>query len=85
MGKKVQQIKSVLTLTELYLACGNRVVLRCRLQVLPRHKYSRTPLIRFNWDEESFGYAENPDNWIFIRKQATLAVGSGKKILQTAV
>jgi len=28
-------------------------------------KYSRTPLTRINWDEPS-GYAENPDNWIFL-------------------
>ena len=31
-------------------------------------KYSRTPLIRFNWDGESSGYAENPNNWIFSLK-----------------
>jgi hypothetical protein len=37
-------------------------------------KYSRTPLIRTNWDGEASGFAENPDNWIFIRKEATLAV-----------
>ena len=29
-------------------------------------KYSRTPLIRINWDGELSGYAENPDNWIFL-------------------
>ena len=28
--------------------------------------YSRTPLIRFNWDDEPSGYAENSDNWDFI-------------------
>jgi len=28
--------------------------------------HSRTPLIRINWDDESSGYAENPDNWIFL-------------------
>jgi hypothetical protein len=27
---------------------------------------SRTPLIRVNWDGEPSGYAESPDNWIFI-------------------
>jgi hypothetical protein len=29
-------------------------------------EYSRTPLIRINWDGEPSGYAENPDDWIFI-------------------
>jgi hypothetical protein len=38
--------------------------------------YSRTPLIGINWDGEPFGYAKNPDNWIFLWKQATLAVWS---------
>jgi hypothetical protein len=28
--------------------------------------YSRTPLIRINWDGKPPGYAENPDNWIFL-------------------
>ena len=37
---------------------------------------SRTPPIRINWDSEISGYAENTDNWIFIRKLATLAVWS---------
>jgi hypothetical protein len=31
-----------------------------------RSVYSRTPLIRINWDLEPSGYAENPDNWIFL-------------------
>jgi len=31
-------------------------------------KYSRTPLIRINWDGDPSGYAENPDNWIFLWK-----------------
>ena len=35
--------------------------------------YSRTPFIRFNWDGEPSGYAENSDKWIFLWKQATLA------------
>jgi len=39
--------------------------------------YSRTPLIRINWDDEQSGYAENPDKWIFLWKYATLAVWSG--------
>jgi len=32
------------------------------------NSYSRIPLIRNNWDGEQFGYAENPDNWIFLWK-----------------
>jgi len=28
--------------------------------------YSKTPLIRFNWDGEPSGYAENPDYWNFL-------------------
>ena len=28
--------------------------------------YSRTPLILINWDGEPSGYAENPENWIFL-------------------
>jgi len=40
---------------------------------------SRTPHIRINWDGEPSGYAENPDNWIFLWKYVTLAVWSGKK------
>ena len=31
-------------------------------------KYSRTPIIRINWDGEPSGYAEIPDNWIFSLK-----------------
>ena len=29
-------------------------------------RYGRTPIIRINWDGEPSGYAENPDNWIFL-------------------
>jgi len=36
--------------------------------------YSRTPLIRMNWDDEPFRYAENPDKWIFLCKYANLAI-----------
>jgi len=28
-------------------------------------KYNRTPIVRVNWDGESTGYVENPDNWDF--------------------
>ena len=31
-----------------------------------RQYYSRTPLIRINWEGEPSGYAENPDNWICL-------------------
>jgi len=31
-------------------------------------QYSRTPLIRINWDDDPSGYEENPDNWIFLWK-----------------
>jgi hypothetical protein len=29
-------------------------------------KYSTPPLTRIKWDGEPFGYAEYPDNWIFV-------------------
>jgi hypothetical protein len=29
-------------------------------------EHSKTPILRINWDGEPSGYAENPDNWIFI-------------------
>jgi len=35
--------------------------------------YSRTPIIRINWDAQPTAYAEYPDNWIFF-KHFTLAV-----------
>ena len=44
------------------------------LAINEKMKYSRIPLIRINWDGETSGYAENPDYWIFLCKQATLAV-----------
>jgi len=31
-------------------------------------EYSRTPIVRVNWDGEPTGYVENPDNGIFLRK-----------------
>jgi hypothetical protein len=34
-------------------------VVRCEVRVV---NYSRTPLIRINWDGEPPGYAENPGN-----------------------
>jgi hypothetical protein len=32
-------------------------------------QYSRTPLIRINWDGEPSGYAENLDNLIFLENK----------------
>jgi hypothetical protein len=37
---------------------------------------SRTPVIRFNSDDETSGYAEDLDNWILLCEQATLEVCS---------
>jgi hypothetical protein len=48
-------------------------------------EYSRTPLIRINWDGEPSGYAEIPDNWIFIWKYATIGTLKWEKFLPTAV
>jgi len=31
-----------------------------------RSQYSITPLIPINWEGTPSGYAENPDNWIFL-------------------
>jgi len=28
--------------------------------------YNKTPLFRINWEGETSGCAENPDNWIFL-------------------
>jgi hypothetical protein len=28
--------------------------------------YSTAPLILINWGGEPFGYAENPDYWVFL-------------------
>ena len=48
--------------------------------------YSRTPLIRFNRDDEPSRYAENPDKWFFPRLK-TGYIGSLKlrRLRQTAV
>jgi len=38
-------------------------------RALSRHwQYSRTALIQIRWDGQASGYAENPDNWIFLGK-----------------
>jgi hypothetical protein len=50
------------------------VVRKTQPPKIPKHpsghdctrKYSRTPLIRTNWDCEPSGHADNPDNWIFL-------------------
>jgi len=31
-------------------------------------KYNKTPVIRYNWDDEPSGYAESTDNYIFLFK-----------------
>ena len=33
--------------------------------VRPSH-YSKTPLVRINWEGDPSGYAENPGNWNFL-------------------
>ena len=38
------------------------------LQFIEKYYYSRTPLIRINWDGGPSLYAEIPDNWIFLSK-----------------
>ena len=43
-----------------------RVSTRFGQMYIPTSNYSRTPLIRINSDDEPSGYAENPDNWIFL-------------------
>ena len=35
-------------------------------------RYNRIPPIRINWDGETSGYAEKPDNWIFFEKRLHL-------------
>ena len=44
----------------------NRLLLRLKRYKNPA--YSRTPLIRINWEGKPTGHAENPDNWIFSFK-----------------
>jgi hypothetical protein len=34
--------------------------------IKPGFKYGITPITRINWDCKPSGYAENPDNWIFL-------------------
>jgi hypothetical protein len=36
--------------------------------------YSRTPLIRINWEVKPSEYAECPESWVFLWKWATVAV-----------
>jgi len=31
--------------------------------------YSKNSFIRINWDDETFGYAENPDNQFFFENR----------------
>jgi len=37
-------------------------------EILTKCEYSRTPLKWINCDGEISGYAESPDNWIFLWK-----------------
>ena len=48
------------------LLCGQQLLVWWIFS--PFLKYRRTPLIRIHWDGEPSGYAENPDNWIFLLK-----------------
>ena len=43
-------------------------------------EYVRTPFIWIKWDHEQSGYTEIPDYWIFLWKQATLAVWLEKNV-----
>jgi hypothetical protein len=36
------------------------------LSIDTKRKHSRTTFIQINWDGETSGYPENPDNWIFL-------------------
>ena len=47
--------------------------------------YSRTPIIRINWDGEASGYAENPDKLIFLWKLATLAIWSSAVTIYSSI
>jgi len=49
---------------------GNALVSTATCAVNTKSEFSRTPLIRFNWDGYASGYADNPDNWIFLLKWA---------------
>jgi hypothetical protein len=60
----------------------------CRNSVGPnvlKSKYSRTPLIRIKWDEETSVYTENPDNWIVHESMLYWQFGVKRKLPQTAV
>jgi hypothetical protein len=48
-------IAKTITLGQLIITEDNRAL-----------KYSRTPLMRINWEGEPSGYADNPYNWIFL-------------------
>jgi hypothetical protein len=45
---------------------GNALVSTTTSTVSTESEYSRTPLIRVNWDGYPSGYADNLDNWIFL-------------------
>jgi len=47
--------------------------------------YSRTPLIRINWDSKPSRYAETPDNWVFLRRGYVGKFEVGKKVFTNGV
>jgi hypothetical protein len=42
---------------------STQLLLSTLLELKYSTKYSRTPIIWINWDDDPSGYAENPDNW----------------------
>jgi hypothetical protein len=43
------------------------ILKNAKQKFLPKElNYTTAPLVRIDWDNESSGYAENPDNWIFL-------------------
>ena len=53
---------------------GNALVSTTTCTAGTKYEYNRTQLIRFNWDGDPSGYADNPDNWIFLWKWVTWSV-----------
>jgi hypothetical protein len=47
--------------------------------------YGITSIIRINWNPEWYGYAENPDNWIFFENWLHRQCKVEQKFLQTAI
>ena len=71
-GRRGIQVKFIQSLPFGQLVCGLRLFLNYLMAFNQSlSSYNRTALIQVNWDGETPGYAENPDNWIFLSKQAT--------------